>query len=212
MKNNLFVVPALLVGGAFLAQAQGAAPVKIGILHVQAAIVNTQEGKKAADAMNAKFSPKKNELDKKQSDIDAQEDKLRKGSATLSDDMKAQLMNAIDKGKKQLQRDSQDAQSEFEEEENKVFNELGAKLYAVVEKYAKENGYTMIIDVSAQGQPVWWATDSINITQDVIAAYDKANPVSGGSAAAPATKPPAAPVTAPVRPPVTATPTAPRKQ
>jgi outer membrane protein len=208
LKKNLFLVPALLLGGAFLAQAQGAAPVKIGILHVQAAIVNTQEGKKAADGMNAKFTPKKTELDKKQSEIDAQEEKLRKGSATLSEDAKGQLMNSIDKGKKQLQRDSQDAQSEFEEEENKVFNELGAKLYAVVEKYAKDNGYTMIIDVSAQGQPVWWASDSINITQDIIAAYDKANPSSGGATTAP-TKAPAAPIT-PTRPPVTTAP--PKKQ
>jgi outer membrane protein len=96
----------------------------------------------------------------------------------------------------------------MEQEEGKIFNELGSKLYAIVEKYAKDNGYTMIIDVSGQQQPVWWASDSINITNDVVALYDKASP-GGATTGAAAPKAPA-PGAAPVRPP--APPAAPKKQ
>ena len=99
----------------------------------------------------------------------------------------------------------------MEQEEGKIFNELGSKLYAIVEKYAKDNGYTMIIDVSGQQQPVWWASDSINITNEVVALYDKAN-VGGATSGAAAPKAPAAGAPAvPVRPPVPP-PAAPKKQ
>ncbi|MBV8906069.1 MAG: OmpH family outer membrane protein, partial [Acidobacteriia bacterium] len=83
---------------------------------------------------------------------------------------------------------------------------------ALVEKYAKDNGYSMIIDVSQQNQPVWWASDSINITNEVISLYDKANP---GAATSSATKPTAPSATTPApaaRPAAPATPPAATKK
>lgn len=210
MKQNLFVLPALLLGATLLVQAQSAAPTKIGIIHVQAAILGTKDGQKAAAELNAKIAPKKGELEKKQASIDAMKDQLQKGSATLSEEAKNKLIRDIDSATTKLNRDSQDAQADVEEEENKIFNELGSKLYAVVEKFAKDNGYAMIVDVSGQQQPVWWASDAINITTEVVALYDKANPGSG-SAAAPAPAPSARPA-APSPVPRPTTPPAPRKQ
>jgi outer membrane protein len=213
LKKNLFVLSALLLAPAILVHAQAAAPVKIGIIHVQAAILGTKDGQKAAADLNAKIAPKKGELEKKQAAIEALQEQLRKGTATMSEDAKNKIMRDIDTNTKALNRANEDAQADIEQEENKIFNELGAKLYAIVEKYAKDNGFSMILDVSAQQQPVWWASDSINITTEVVALYDKANPGGGaGSAAAPAPRPaaPAAPITRPAAPPAAAP--APKKQ
>jgi outer membrane protein len=214
LNKNHLILPALVLCAAALAQAQGTAPTKIGIIHVQAAILGTKDGKKAGDELNAKFGQRKTELDKKQGAIDQLKDQLQKGSATLSDDAKNKLVRQIDGETTALKRSTEDAQADMEQEEGKIFNELGSKLYAVVEKYAKDNGYTMIIDVSGQQQPVWWASDSINITNEVVALYDKASP-SGSTSAAPAPRAPAAGTpTAPVRAPapVGAPPAAPKKQ
>ena len=210
MKKNLFVFAALALSSA-ASQAQTAAPTKIGIIHVQAAILNTKDGKKASDELNAKFSPRKAELDKKQANIDQLKEKLQKGSATLSDDAKTKLMRDIDNETKALTRANEDAQADVEQEEGKIYNELGAKMYAIVEKYAKDNGYAMIIDVSAPQQPVWWASDAINITNEAIALYDKANPGTGSGSAAAPRPPAAAPAPRPVTPPAGA-PAAPKKQ
>jgi outer membrane protein len=199
LNKNHLILPALALCAATLAQAQGAAPMKIGIIHVQAAILGTKDGKKAGDELNAKFTQRKAELDKKQAAIDQLKEQLQKGSATMSDDAKNKLVRQIDSETTALKRATEDAQADMEQEEGKIFNELGSKLYAIVEKYAKDNGYTMIIDVSGQQQPVWWASDSINITNDVVALYDKASP-GGATSGAAAPKPPA-PGVAPVRPP-----------
>jgi len=211
LKKNQFMFPALVLAAATLAHAQGAPPAKIGIIHVQAAILGTKDGKKAGEELNGRFGQRKTELDKKQAGIDQLKDQLQKGSATLSDDARNKLARQIDSDTTRLKRDTEDAQADMETEEGKIFNELGSKLYTVVEKYAKDNGFTMIIDVSGQQQPVWWASDSINITNDVVALYDKANP--GGTTtttAAPAPKGPSPGTpTAPVRTPA---PAAPKKQ
>jgi outer membrane protein len=214
LKKNLFVLPALLLAVTVLVHAQAAAPLKIGIIHVQAAILGTKDGQKAAAELNAKIAPRKSELEKKQAAIEALQEQLRKGSATMSEDAKSRIMRDIDSNTKALNRDNEDAQADIEQEESKIFNDLGAKLYAVVEKYAKDNGFSMILDVSAQQQPVWWASDSINITTEVVALYDKAHPAGAASVtaapAAPRPAAPAAPVTRPAVPP--AAPPAPKKQ
>ena len=66
LKTSQFVCSALALTAVTLAHAQGAAPQKIGIIHVQAAILSTKEGKKAGDELNAKFGQRKAELEKKQ--------------------------------------------------------------------------------------------------------------------------------------------------
>jgi outer membrane protein len=201
LKKNFLISSALVLGATLLAQAQSAAPTKIGIIHVQAAILGTKEGKKAGEELNAKFGQRKTDLEKKQASIDQLKDALQKGSATMSDEAKNKLMRQIDGETTALKRATEDAQADVEQEEGKIINELGAKLYAVVEKYARENGYSMIVDVSGQQQPVWWASDSINITNEVIGLYDKAYPGTGAAAAtkpAPTgSAPPAAPATPP---------------
>jgi outer membrane protein len=200
LKKNLLVFAVLALSSA-ASHAQTATPTKIGIIHVQAAILNTKDGKKASDELNAKFSPRKAELDKKQANIDQLKEKLQKGSATLSDDAKTKLMRDIDSETKALTRANEDAQADVEQEEGKIYNDLGAKMYAIVEKYAKDNGYAMIIDVSAPQQPVWWASDAINITNEVIALYDKASTGGGSGSAAAPKAPAAAPTPRPAVPP-----------
>lgn len=211
MNKNFIVLPALLLGIAVVANAQTAAPTKIGIIHAQAAILGTKDGQKAAADVNAKFAPKQAELEKTKSSIEAKEDQLRKGQATLSEDNKTKLMRDIDQGKKALQRDSEDAQADLEQEENKVYNELGSKLYAVVDKYAKENGFALIVDVSPQTQPVFWAADAVNITNEIVKLYDKAYP-EGSAPPSTTSKGPAAPTARPTVPPPAAAPAAPKKQ
>ncbi len=200
MKKNFVVFPALVLGLAALAHAQ--APSKVAIIHVQNAILSTKDGQKAATELQGRFAPKKAEIDKKQSDIAALQDQLRKGSATMSEDAKAKLMRDIDTNNKSLQRDTEDAQAELDAEQSKLMQDLGNKVMAVLEKYATANGFSLVLDVSNPQTPVLWASQTIDITNEIVKLYDQANPgTSAPAAKAPALAPkpaaPAAPLTAP---------------
>jgi outer membrane protein len=200
LKKNLVVFPALVLGIAAMAHAQ--APTKVAIIHVQNAILQTKDGQKAASELQGRFAPKKADLDKKQADIASLQDTLRKGSATMSEDAKAKLMRDIDANNKSLQRDTEDAQADLDAEQGKIMQELGNKVMAVLEKFATANGFALVLDVSNPQTPVLWASQTIDITSDIVKLYDQANPGTGGTA----TKPPAG-AAAPTTPrPATTTP------
>ena len=203
MTKNCIFLPAIALGAALLSQAQTGTqnppPTKVGIIAFQNAIISTKDGQKAAADLTAKFAPKKAELEKKQSTIAQLQDQLRKGTNTMSEEAKQKLMREIDQTTKSLNRETEDDQAELDQEQNKIMQELGQRIIAVIDKYAKDNGYTLIVDVSSQQTPVIFAANGIDITQDIIALYDKNSP---SSASAPATSPAAAakPAAAPPKP------------
>jgi outer membrane protein len=192
LKKNLVVFSALVLGVAALAQAQGQVPTKIAIINVQGAILNTNDGKKAAADLQTTFSPRQQELEKKRTELTSLQEQLRKGSATMSEDAKTKLMRDIDATTTRVNRDTQDAQSDLDEAQGKVMQELGGKMMAVLEKFATQNGYAVVLDVSNPQTPIIWAASAVDITNDIVKLYDQANPGTAATPAVPAARPPAA--------------------
>ncbi len=183
MKKNFVVSTGLVLGIAALAQAQ-TPPTKIAIINMQGAILSTKDGQKAQQELQNRFTPKKAELDKKQADLAALQEQLRKGSATMSDEAKAKIQNDITSSQKTLQRDGEDFDAEVQQEEQKLMGDLWQKMMDVVTKYATQNSYAMVVDVSNQ-QTVIWADPSTNITAEAVKLYDQAHPQTGAPAGAP---------------------------
>ncbi|MDP8981468.1 MAG: OmpH family outer membrane protein [Acidobacteriota bacterium] len=201
MKNKLFVLPVLALGVALSAQAQGA-PSKVGVINIQGAIVTTKDGQKAASELETKSAPKRKELETKQNEITQLKDQLQKGQNTLSEATKAELYKNIDAKTKILNRDVEDAQAEFDQDQQKILQQLGQKMMAVIDKYAKDNGYTLILDVSSPQTPVLYASNTIDVTKDIIDLYDKnSTPASPSAPAAARPATPAAPRPAATPPP-----------
>jgi outer membrane protein len=200
LKKNFAVVPALALGMAVLAHAQAATPSKVAIIHVQNAILSTKDGQKAQNDLQTKFNPRKQQIEKKQADIQSLQDQVKKGSATMSDDAKNKAARDIDSGQKSLQRDTEDFESDVQQEEGKIMQDLGQKMMDVIIKYATQNGFAMVVDVSNPQTPVLWADPAVDITNEIVKLYDQGHP---GTGAAPATaKPAPTPAGAP-KPPVT---------
>jgi outer membrane protein len=181
--NRVSILASVALGAAMLAGAQTAPPAstKVGIIHIQNAIISTQDGQKAAKALEAKSAPKKKELEQLQTEIAGLRDQLNKTSNVGGEAQKQNLMREIDTKTKQFNRQVEDAQAELDQEQNRVLQELGGKMLTVIDKYAKDNGYTLILDVSSQQTPVLYAANGIDITQEVVALYDKNAPAATSS-------------------------------
>jgi outer membrane protein len=191
VKSKVFLWPVLALALTLTAQAQQG---KFAVINIQGAIISTKDGQKAAAELSAKTAPKKRELEQKQNEIASLQDQLNKGTNTLSDSAKNDLYKNIEYKKKNLQREVEDAQADLEADQQKLLQQLGQKILAVIEKYARDNGYTMVVDVSSQQTPVLYASPSIDITKEIIELYDKNTAGSSAPApasSAPATKPPA---------------------
>jgi outer membrane protein len=157
---------------------------KVAVISVQGAIIGTKDGQKAAQELEAKFAPKRKELSDRQAEIAAMNDQLRKGSNTMAQDKQAQMERDAEDKNKRLQRDTQDANDEWNTEQQRLLQSLGQRMIAVIEKYAKDNGYSIVIDVSNPNTPVLYASSAIDITQDIISLYDKTSS-NGGPATTP---------------------------
>lgn len=186
-----------------MANAQAAAPTKVGIINIQQAILATGDGKKAVSELEQKFAPTKAQIDKMQNDVLQVEDKLKKGAQTLSDDARQQLMRDRDQKSTALKRATEDAQAEAEQEQGRLMNTLFQRIMQVVTKYGNDNSFAIIIDVSSPQTPVMYAANGIDITKDIVDLYDKNAPSAPAAAPAskPAATPPAAPAPKPAAPP-----------
>lgn len=183
--RSILIATTVLSCAAFGASAQQAS-VKVGIISMQGAIAGTKDGQKALQELDGKFSPKKKEFDTRQNEIAQLQDQYNKGGNLMSDDKRNQLSRDIDDKKRRLQRDMQDAEEELQNEQQRLVQGLAQRVMAVVTKYAADNGYTIILDDSNPSTPVLWASQGIDITQDIVALYDKTT-VNGGPASVPAT-------------------------
>jgi outer membrane protein len=192
------IVPAQTAGGARPAGIQTPAlpvsqtgnivalPNKVAVISIQQAIMATKEGAAAGAVLQQKYAPKQAEFERRKADIDALTDQLKKGGAAMDDAAKAKLSREIDAKTKGLQRDAQEAGQDSQDDMSKVYNEIGDKMLQVIEPYAYQNGYAVVLDVGGQQTPVLWAAGSANITADIIKLYDQAHPTTS---VAPAPKP-----------------------
>lgn len=195
MNKFVFSVPVLALALSLSAPAQQP-QTKIGIIHIQNAIFNTKDGQTALQALQKKFEPKKSELETKQKEIDGLKAQLAKGGAVMAVDQRDKIARDIDTKTKLLNRDTEDAQAELDGENQRVMQDLGGKMMAVIDKFSKDNGYAVILDVSPQSNQVLYAANGIDVTVEVVKLYDAnapaaAKPAAAPAAAAPATPPPA---------------------
>src|SRR5271170_6678303 len=173
--------------------ATGAAPTKVGVINVQIAITSTAEGKQAAAELQSQFAPRQTELDNLRKQIEDLQTRLRTTSNTLSDEEKARLAREGDQLTRTYQRKQQESQDDYTEAEREVVDRIGRKMIDVLDKYSKDNGYSLILDTSAQNTPVIYAANTIDVTQDIIKLFDQSYPVKSAAAARPTTPRPTTP-------------------
>lgn len=190
MRSKLFIA-SVFVAASSMGWAQSP---KIAVIDMQGALLQTRDGQKAAAELKIKFSPKEQELQKRNADLQSKQDQYKK---TENADQKAALARDIDTLQRNLQRDAQDARQDFDEEQNKLMGGLLQKMQQVLTAYANQNQITMIFDISAQPNNLLYADKGTNITAAIIGMYDKNDSVT--PTAPPAKSPSAAPA-APRRP------------
>ena len=201
MRNRVWVMM-LMIGlmvcpmylGAQSAPATGA---KIGVVDIQQAILSTAEGKQAIQNLQKEYQPRETEIQQRQQDVQQLQQQLQKQMTTLSADEQRRMQHDLQEKQTVLQRLEQDAQSSFQYDRDTVMRDLGQKMVKVIDQYASQHGFALVIDGSQV--PVYYAAKGVDITPEIVKLYDSLNPAQSaatpsgsagtGSAAKPAAKP-----------------------
>jgi outer membrane protein len=149
-----------------------AGPTRIAVIAFQVAVAQTNEGQRNFADLQKKYDPKRQQLKAASDEIDTLTKQLQAQGTTLSDTERSARANVIDTKKKQLDRDFQDTQTDFQQEMQDLYNGLASKVYDVMQGYAEKQGFTLVLDVGQQQSPVLFASNSTNITKQVIDAYN----------------------------------------
>jgi outer membrane protein len=185
-----------LLGTAIL-YAQGAAAPgaassgKIAVLNVRQAIVTTAEGKQASAELQSQFAPRQNEMETLNKQINDIRQQLAANQTTWSDEQKAKAQTQGQRLAAQLERKNTELQEDVNTAQGDVVDRIGRKMMDVLDRYARENGFVAVFDSSAQNSPIIYASNNIDVTQEIIRLYDQQYPAKGSGA--PAAKPAATP-------------------
>src|SRR5712664_183144 len=189
-------VAAACVFSASAVRAQSAAPGsavagKIGVINVRQAIAGTSEGKQAGAELQSQFAPRQNELEGLNKQINDLKQRIEAGTGKFSQDELVRLQREGETKARQLQRKQDEYQEDVNAAQAEVFDRIGRKMIDVLDRYARENGYVVVLDTSAQNTPILFASTGVDVTQDIVRLYDQAYPVKGGAPAAttPAARP-----------------------
>jgi outer membrane protein len=159
---------------------------KVGTINIQDAIFGSNEGQRDMQALQKKYEPKQAELKSSNDELEGLKKQLNDQGPKLNEDALATLRKQIEGKQKTFDRSVQDAQEEIGNQQQDIASRILSKMAPLVVKYAQENGYTLIVDTSKpwpQSPVLWWNPDAVDITKNVVDAYN----VQSGVAAPPAT-------------------------
>lgn len=214
MVKGLFastILPvALVLLGVMRAQAQAvpAATPNIATVSFNAAVLQTSEAQRGLSALQTKFAPRQAQLKSLNDEIEAIRRQLQTTADKLSDAERASREQSLSAKQKQLQREAEYFKNDSDSESQQLYQGVAQKVYAFLQTYAQQHGYAVVVERGSDSAPVvWYAAANLDITGDLIKAYNAqfgsqpgspSGPASPASAGKPATPRPNS--TAPQKP------------
>jgi outer membrane protein len=150
--------------------ATASAQVKVAIVNAQKALADSDELKKASAAVETKYKPRQDELNKLQADLQSIEQQLASGK--LNQQAAADLQLQGQRKQRDAQRISDDLQADFEKDRQDILGKASQKMQQIIAKLAEEKGVDVIVDAS---QTLYFKP-TLDLTADAVAAYNKAYP------------------------------------
>jgi len=157
---------------SFSFSSPAAAQAKTAVVNFQQALLGTAEIKKAQNDLTAKYKTRQDALEKLQRELNDIQTQLSASQGKLSPAGEAELNAAGTRKQREAQRLSDDLQADVEKDRNDILQRVSSRMIEVVKKLAEEKGYDAVVDTPNM---IFWKP-ALEITNDVVAAYDKAYP------------------------------------
>lgn len=160
----LVVAALVAVLGAGAVQAQPTRPpARIGVVDLDRLVRESPQARTARKNMAERFAKRKQALEKASNALQVKMDRLKDKADSMSDDQRDQLSAAIRDAKHQLQRERSHYNDDVSDAEQKELAVMRSDLRQVIDDYARNNGYDLIV-----GDSVLYASDSVDITNAIL--------------------------------------------
>jgi outer membrane protein len=168
--RSVLLIAAVAALAISTAQAQAIPASKVAIINAQKAVADTQEIKKAQASLQAKYQPRQQAIDTLQRDLQNIQQQL--STPNMAADRAAQLRADGTHKQRELQRLSEDLQSDVNNERQDILGRAGRQMTDIVKKVAEARGVDIVIDITN----TLYFKPGLDITAEATAGYDRAYP------------------------------------
>ena len=156
---------------ASLAAGVARAEITIAVVDMQRALNECAAGKRAKDEVRKKFERAQNELKREREDLDRMRDSYDKKALVLKEDERRNLEKDLEAKTLDFKRKYEDFQRDLKRTDAELTSGIVEQLYAIVNAYAKERRFTVVLEASSGA--LVYADPSVDITDEVIKRHDK---------------------------------------
>ncbi len=168
MRKIIVAATAALVLAAMFCSVSSAAEIKLGYINLRKVQADSKAGKDALKTLENLVKDKQTQIEQRKNEMQKMQEELDKQSAVISADERRRRQDKIQRAYKDYQRFGSDSEDELSKKKEEMANRMFDEVAAVIEKFGKEEGYTLILDRSV----VLYAPEAVDITDKIIKAYD----------------------------------------
>ncbi len=162
----------LIAAGIMTLAGLASAQSKVAVINLQRAVLESAEIKKASADLEARYRPRQQKIEELNKQIQSLQQQLQNGQGKLTPQAEAELNAQGQRKQREAQRLTEDLQSDVDRERNEILGKTTQRMSDVVKKIAEEKGFDVVVDASN----IIYFKPALEITNDAIAAYDKAFP------------------------------------
>lgn len=183
--KKLSLLSAGLCGALLIANAVQAADIKVATVDVQKALQEVKKGRDAKTALEGEFNAKKKKIEDEQNALKKTQEDLEKATknVALSQPAREKKVADFQRRAQAFQELVQRSQGEMQQREVELTKPIIEGIRSVVTEVAKKRKIAMVFEANSAApnsggvasNPLLYAEDKSDITQDVINAYDEKN-------------------------------------
>jgi outer membrane protein len=195
MSVRRFLVASLFLMGSLLFGRAAHAEMRVAVVDVQRAVMQTEDGLRAQANLKKLFDSRQQELNAKQTQMQKEKDEIEKQSRVISKEALAARADAWQKKMMELQQVFMEYNKELEKKQKELTDPIFERVLAAIKRVAGLDSYDVIVDRAT----VAFARSDIDLTDRVVQMANGALSAAPAPAAAPAPRA-AAPAPAPATP------------
>ena len=173
MFRSVFVSAALLVS------APAFADLKVGYVDLQRALTEVHEGIAAKAKLKSELDKKKTEFEQEQNKLRSDKEVLDKQGPMMSEEVRNQKFAELQKRLFDLTQKAEKLQMEMAQSEQKELKKIFEKMDPIIAGFAQRDGLTMMFEKTDSG--LVYAPASLDYTNELVRTYNDKYPKAGGA-------------------------------
>ncbi len=154
------------------------AQVKIGVVDLQRAINETEDGRQAKRRLTKLFEERQKKLDTAQNSLKSQKESIERQQDVLSEDALKKKVEKYQEDLMALQTEYVDYQRELSTKEAELTKKILDRMQAILRRIGQTDGYTLIVEANEGG--IVWVPSNLDLTDVLIQRYNSQAKKSGG--------------------------------